>query len=168
MTLADLFNKASGEPTYIILFFVMIPVTALWTGWISKDEGWNSPWKYIYSTLLYLASVPGIFAVSLGVYLFLFERRSVFETNVLIEIMPIISMIATILIVRKNVDISYIPGFDKLSGLIMMISSALAIMWFVDRTRIIVFSYLPIQYLLLIFVGLLLFIRIGWSRLTKS
>lgn len=168
MTLADLFDKVSEEPFYIILFFAMIPITALLTGWISKEEGWNNPWKYIYSALLYLVCVPGIFAVSLGVYLFLFERRSIFETNVLMEIMPIISMVATILIVRKNVDISYIPGFDKLSGLIMMISAALAIMWFIDRTRIIVFSYLPIQYLLLIFIGLMLFIRIGWSRLTKS
>lgn len=168
MTLADLFNKVSEEPIYIILFFITIPITALLVGWFSKEEGGDSPWKYLYSTLLYLVCVPGILAISLGVYLFLFERRSVFATNVLVEIMPIISMVATMLIVRKNVDINRIPGFDKLSGLIMMIFSAMAIMWFIDRTRIIVFSYLPIQYLLLIFIGLMLFIRTGWSRLMKS
>jgi len=168
MTLADLFNKVSEEPIYIILFFIAVPITALLTGWFSKEEGGNSPWKYLYSTLLYLVCVPGILAVSLAIYLFLFERRSIFDTNILMEIMPIFSMIVTMLIVRKNVDINRIPGFDKLSGLIMMIFSAMAIMWFIDRTRIIVFSYLPIQYLLLIFIGLMIFIRVGWSRLIKG
>jgi hypothetical protein len=61
-----------------------------------------------------------------------------------------------------------IPGFDKLSGLVMMICAALAIMWFIDRTRIVVFSYMPFQSVLLIFAGLLLVIRLGWSRLIKG
>jgi hypothetical protein len=40
-------------------------------------------------------------------------------------------------------------------------------MWFVDRIRIIVFSYMPIQYLLLIFLVLLFLIRFGWRRMAK-
>lgn len=167
MTLQDLFDLVSREPAYIIFFFLMVPFTALLIGWIARGEGEDSPWKYLYSSLLYFVCVPGIFAISLGVYLFLFERRSIFAMNVLTEVMPVISMVATILIVRKNVDINRIPGFDKLSGLVMMISSAMAIMWFIDRTRIIIFSHLPIQYLLLIFVVLMVVIRFGWSRLIK-
>jgi hypothetical protein len=167
MTLGDFFTAASDQPVYIIFFFVMIPLTALLTGWLAKDEGEDSPWKYLYSAFLYLTCVPGIFAISLQIYLFLFERRSVFDMNVLLEILPVLSMLATILIVRKNVNIDRIPGFDKLSGLVMMIVAALAIMWFVDRTRIYMISFLPIQTVLLIFAGLLLMIRLGWSRLIK-
>ncbi len=168
MTLWDFFQAVSAQPVYIIFYFVMIIVVAMLTGWLAKGEGEDSPWKYLYSTLLYLVCVPGILAIGLGIYLFLFERRSIFEMNMLLEVMPVISMIATILIIRKNVNIDRIPGFDKLSGLVMMISAALAIMWFVDRVRIVIFSSMPIQYLLFIFVGLLLLIRIGWSRLIKS
>lgn len=168
MTLWDFFQAVSAQPVYIIFYFVMIIVVALLTGWLAKGEGEDSPWKYLYSALLYLVCVPGILAVGLAIYLFLFERRSIFAMNILLEILPVISMIATILIIRKNVDIDRIPGFDKLSGLVMMISAALAIMWFVDRIRIVIFSSMPIQYLLFIFVGLLLLIRIGWSRLIKS
>lgn len=168
MTLRDFFEAASAQPVYIVFFFVMIMVVALLTGVLAKGEGEESPWKYLYSTLLYLVCVPGIFAITLQVYLFLFERRSVFDMNLLLEILPIVSMIATILIVRRNVDMDQIPGFDKLSGLVMMIFSALAIMWFIDKTRIIIFSYMPIQTVLLIFAGLLLAIRLGWSRLIKG
>lgn len=168
MTLGEFFTTVSEQPVYIIFFFVMVPLTALLTGWLAKGEGEDSPWKYLYSAFLYLACVPGIFAISLQVYLFLFERRSVFDMNVLMEILPMISMFATILIVRKNVNIDRIPGFDKLSGLVMMIVAALSIMWFVDRTRIYMISFLPIQTVLFIFIGLLLMIRIGWSRFIKS
>lgn len=168
MTLRDFFEAASAQPIYIVFYFVMIVVVAVLTGWLAKGEGEDSPWKYLYSALLYLVCVPGILAIGLGIYLFLFERRSIFDINVLLEVVPVISMIATILIIRKNVDVDKIPGFDKLSGLVMMISAALAIMWFVDRVRIVIFSSMPIQYLLLIFVGLLLLIRIGWTRLIKS
>lgn len=168
MTLGDFIQAASEQPTYIIFFFVMIPLTALLTGWLAKGEGEDSPWKYLYSAFLYLACVPGIFAISLGAYLFLFERRSIFDMSMIVEILPVISMLATILIVRKNVNVNRIPGFDKLSGLVMMISAALCIMWFVDRTRIYMISFLPIQTVVLIFAGLLIMIRLGWSRLIKQ
>jgi hypothetical protein len=168
MTLRDFFDAASAQPVYILFFFLMIPFTALLTGWLAKGEGEDSPWKYLYSALLYLVCVPGIFAISLGIYLFLFERRSIFNMNVLMEVLPVLSMIGTMFIVRRNVDIDQVPGFDKLSGLVMMISAALAIMWFIDRTHIIIFSSMPIMYLLLIFIVLMVVIRFGWSRLVKS
>jgi hypothetical protein len=73
-------------------------------------------------------------------------------------------MVVTLLIIRRNVNLDYIPGFDKLGGLVMIIASTLIIMWFIDRMRIIVFSYLRFEYVILFFIGLLLVIRLGWKR----
>ena len=168
MTLQEAFERVSEQPAYTIFYFTLIPFTALLAGWLEREEGHLSPWKYLYSTLLYAVSIPGIFAITLNIYLFLFERRSIMETNLYTQVLPFLSMIATILIIRKNVDLDLIPGFDKLSGLVMMISAALAIMWFVDRTRIIVFSYLPFHVVIIIFLALLVVIRLGWSRLVRS
>ncbi|RME97063.1 MAG: hypothetical protein D6772_10925 [Bacteroidetes bacterium] len=168
MTLKDFFDALSADPIYVVFYFIMIPLVALLANVLAKGEGNLSPWKYLYSALLYLVCVPGIFAVSLAIYLFLFERRSVFQMNILLEVLPVLSMVATILIARRNVSFDDVPGFDKLSGLVMIIVAALGIMWFVDRTRIIALTYVPIQYLLLAFVGLLIVIRLGWSRLVKG
>jgi hypothetical protein len=165
MTLAEFFQKIADNPAYVIFYFSIIPLTALLAGWMGKGEGHISPWKYLYSTLIFMVCVPGIFAVTLSIYFFLFERRSIMDTDVFIQILPVVSMIFTLLIIRRNVRLEHIPGFDKLSGLIMMISATLAIMWFIDRTRIVVFTYLPFQYVLLIFVALLIAIRIGWKRI---
>ena len=74
-------------------------------------------------------------------------------------------MILTLLIIKRNVDFDAIPGFDKLSGLMMMIAATLGIMWFIDRTHIYAITYLRFEVVLLIFFVLLLIIRFGWSRI---
>ena len=168
MTLQDLFDYLSANPFFIFAYFLGIPLTALIAGWLGKGEGHISPWKYLYACLIYLICVPGIFAITLNDYLFLFESGSILQTNLITQILPIASMILTLWLIRRNVDLDNIPGFDKLSGLVMMIVAALAIMWFIDRTRIYMISFLPIQTVLLIFAGLLLMIRLGWSRFIKS
>lgn len=165
MTLQELFNVIADNPAYILFFFFILPFTAFVGGVMSKGEGHLPPWNYFYSTLIYLAAVPGIFAVTLNIYLFLFEKRSVMQTDVYTQILPIVSMIATLLIIRKNVNLDLIPGFDKLSGLITIVAAALGIMWFVDRTRIWMVSFVRFEYVLGIFVLLLILIRFGWSRM---
>ena len=164
MTLRELFLLLAEHPEYIIFYFAIIPVMAFFAGILGKGEGHLSPWRYLYSTLIYFVCVPGIFSITLSVYNFLFERRSIMDADVFAQVLPMISMVVTLLIIRRNVNLDYIPGFDKLSGLVTVITAALIIMWFVDRTRIIVFSYLPFQYVILIFIGLLLVVRYGWKK----
>jgi len=165
MTLKQLFDLISENPAYILFYFAIIPFAALLANVLGKGEGHLSPWKYLYSILIYAVCVPGIFAVTLSIYFFLFEKRSVLDTDVYIQLLPIISMVLTLLVIRRNVDFDYIPGFDKLSGLMMMIAATLGIMWFVDRTHIYAITYLPFQVVLLIFIILLVVIRFGWSRI---
>ena len=164
MTLRELFELLAQNPIYLLGYFGLLPFTALLASWLGKGEGHLSPWKYLYATLIYLICIPGVFAVTLSIYLFLFERRSIFDTDVYTQILPVVSMLLTLWLIRANVDLDQIPGFQKLSGLITMITATLAFMWLIDRTHIYVFSYLPFPQALLIFAGLFLVVRFGWSR----
>lgn len=164
MTLKEALDSLTANPIYVLIYLGIIPVMAFVAGLISREKGKDGPWKYLYSTLIYFICVPGIFSITVSIYQFLFERRSIWEADVFVQVLPILSMVVTLLIIRKNVDLDYIPGFDKLSGLVMVIAATLTVMWFVDRLRIIVFSYLRFEYVILFFVGLLLIIRIGWRR----
>lgn len=168
MTLQELFNLIADNPDYILFFFFIVPFAALLALILGKGEGHLEPWTYLYSVLIYLACIPGIFAVTLNIYLFLFEKQRILETDIYTQILPIVSMVITILLVRRNVNLDKIPGFDKLSGLIMIISATLGIMWFIDRTRIWVISFIPFQYVVLIFFALLFVIRFGWKRLSAT
>lgn len=142
----------------------MIPFAAWLAGVLGKGEGNISPWNYWYATLIYLVCIPGIFAVTLDVYLFLFEKRSIFDTDIYTQILPIISMVLSIFIVKQNADLTLLPGFGRLSGLITMISCTLILMWFIDRTHIVVFAAMRFEQVLVIFLLLFLGIRFAWSR----
>ena len=168
MTLQELFDVLSANPIYVLFYFLIIPFAAFLGGVLGKEEGHLVPWNYMYSTLIYMVSIPGIFVFMLNIYFFLFESRSILETDLFTQVLPIASMISTLWLINRNVDLDLVPGFDKLSGLITMITAILAIMWIIDRTHIIVFSYIRIEIVLLIFFGLLVLVRFGWKRLFAS
>ena len=167
MTLRQFLDYLNENPMFVIAYLVLIPFAAFLAGVLGKGEGHMSPWKYLYSVIVYLVCIPGIFAITFNIYNFLFERGSIMNAQLNTQILPVFSMILTLFIIKRNVSLDYIPGFGKLSGLIMMIAAVICFMWFFDRVRLFVFSYMPIQQLLLIFIALIVLIRIGWSRAVK-
>ena len=88
MTLQELFDYLSTNPQVVMMFFLGLPLTALLANFMGRGEGHISPWKYLYSALVFLACVPGIFAAALAVYLFLFERgHSIFQADLLTQVL---------------------------------------------------------------------------------
>lgn len=165
MTLGEFFELLAQNPAIILFYFIAIPLTALLALIFGKDQGNISPWKYLYCALVYLTCVPGIFSVTLNIYLFLFERQSIFDADIYTQIIPVFSMILTLWMIRKNVCFEDIPGFEKITGLMIILGSLLTIMWVLDRTHIIAITFMPFQWVLLIFIGLLILIRFGFKRL---
>jgi hypothetical protein len=163
MTLGEFFQMIGQRPQMLLLFYGAVPLTAWVAGLMGRGEGHLSPWKWLYAALVYLASVPGIFAITLTLYFIVIERRGLLETDVFIQILPVFSMIATYLLVRWNVPLARVPGFGKLSGLWMMLFVLLMLLWVLDRTRIILFSFLPLYLALIILIGLIVIFRLGWS-----
>lgn len=168
MTLQEFFNFIVSNPFWIISYFLLIPFTAWLAGIFGKGEGQMDPWKYLYSALIYMVCVPGIFAIFFNLYLFIFERRSIFETEIFTQLLPIVSMFVTLLLIRRNVSLDLVPGFGKITGLFMMITAAFAFFWVLDKTHLVVISYLPLWQGLLIFAALMLLMRWGWGRLAKK
>lgn len=164
MTLGDFFIWISNHPIGVLTFFIGLPITAILAGIFGKNEGALSPWKYLYSILIYLAAIPGIFAVTLNVYLFLFEKQSIMDANLFTQVLPILFMFLTFYIVRRNVEFCDIPGFEKISGMVMAIFAIICFMWFLEKTHIFVISIIPFYYVIFIFIALLLLIRVGFKR----
>ena len=166
MTLGDFFEWTSLHPTLVLEYFIGIPVIVLLIALFSKGEGHLSPWKYLYSVLVYLVCLPGIFAITLSIYFFLFERRSIMEMNLGTQVLPVLSMITTILLIRKQVNLDMVPGFDKISGLILIIATLMCLMWFIDKTHIYSITYMPFFVVILILVAGFLVIRMGLKKMT--
>ena len=167
MTLREFFDYLSQQPFVVLAYFIGIPLTALLAGVMGRGEGNQSPWKYLYAVLIYLVCVPGIFAVALSVYFFLFERGSIMDANVFVHFLPILSMVFTLAIIRRNATFELIPGFGKLSSLMMMIGSVFILMYLLDRIHLVAWVNVPVQYLILIVAGLLVAFRYGFKSLVS-
>ena len=166
MTLGEFFEWSGSNPALLLGFFFLIPFLALLAIFFSKGEGHLSPWKYLYAVLIYLVAIPGIFAVTLSIYFFLFERRSIMDTNLFTQVLPIVSMLATFILIRKQVDLDLVPGFGKLSGLITIISVLMVLMWIIDKTHIYSITIMPFYAVILILIAGFLLIWSGLRRLT--
>lgn len=167
MTLGDLFVILNKNPVIVLFYFTSIPLSAYLAYLLGRDDGHLSPWKYLYSTLVYLIAVPGLFAITLSIYLFLFENRSILDTDLIIQVVPILSMVLTLWLIRLNVSFDLIPGFKKLSGLITVILVVLIFMWVVDRMRFIVFTRMSFTTVIVILVAMIIGLRWGWRRVTS-
>lgn len=165
MTLQELFQFLGDHPLYITGFFLLMPVIALMANWVCAGQGHLSPWKYLYSALIFAVCVPGVFSVALSVYFFLFQRGNILQTNVLTQILPVLSMVLTISIIRRNVDLENVPGSERISSLMMLIGSVLVLMYILDRTHIIAWVNIPVGYFLLILVGLLFVMRLTLKKI---
>ena len=166
MTLRDFFQYLSDNPLALIAYFIAVPVLALWIGWMDRDKGHESPWKHLYALLIYAVCIPGIFSVALSVYMFLFERGgSILNVNLLTQVVPVLSMLLTLSIIKRNVPFEYIPGLGKLSSLMTLIGAAFALMYLLDRTHIFAFVSIPVHYLLLTVLGLVLAFRFALGRM---
>lgn len=168
MTLGDFFDTIGSNPMIPLFYFVALPLTSLLASIFGKGEGHLSPWKETYCVLVYAACIPGILSVIFNIYKFLFERGSVLSANIYTQILPIIVMVLTLWLVRRNVRFEDIPGFGKLGGLVMILVALLSFMWILDRMRIFAITFIPFHYFVLAFVAMLIVIRVGWKRMEKG
>lgn len=167
MTLRELFDYLNANPLAVVAYFLLLLFTAILAGMMGKGEGHQSPWKYLYSAIIYLVCVPGVFAAALAVYLFLFEQGgSVFNVNLLTQVLPVVAMLVTLNVIRRNVMFGDIPGFGRITDLIMTIVVVFVLMYLLNRLHLIVWVRVPVQWFILIVVGLLFLVRLGLKRLT--
>jgi hypothetical protein len=132
------FIELAGHHWLVLLAIFLAPPLAAWLcGWVhGRSGGGNAPWKYCYSVLVYLTCVPGTFAAVITAYTFFFTRENLLDVNPLVYFLPIVSMVATLVLIHKNVTFDLVPGFDRLEGLMVMIACSFALALAIQKTNI--------------------------------
>src|SRR5258706_3102411 len=154
MTTRELIHLADQHPLALASLFVFAPLAAWLCGRMhGPGNGGSSPWKCCYSILVYLTCVPGVFAAVLTAYALFFTRENLLDVSFLIYILPIVSMVVTLVLIGKNVSFEVIPGFERLSGLMVMIGCSFAIALAIEKIRIFIFFGGSIDRLILLAVG---------------
>ena len=162
MTIQELIQMANGHLLALVVFFVAPPVIAWACGLMhGRGNGGVSPWKYIYSALVYAVCIPGLFSSVLTGYALFFQRANLLNVNLAVYFLPIISMIVTLIFIHKTVNFENLPGFDRISGLMVMIGCSFLIVLAIDKTRIWLLFHGPIVMLLAVAAGIFALIKWG-------
>ena len=168
MTTRDVIQWAGQHPVVLLLGFVAPPVLAWLAGQMhGKDQGKLAPWRYLYSVLVYLVCVPGMFAGVITAYTLFFSGENLLDANLLVYFLPIASMVATLVLIRKNVSFDDVPGFDRLSGLMVMVACSFVIALVIQKTRIFVFFGGSIEKLFLLAAAVFALLKWGTYMLFR-
>ncbi|MCZ7647156.1 MAG: hypothetical protein M5U26_18195 [Planctomycetota bacterium] len=166
MTLEELFQLAGAHPWIVLGVFLAPPLLAGVAGLVHERDALGvSSWRYLYSVLIYVACVPGIFAAVVTGYMLFFRNADLTRVNVLVYFLPIASMVATIFLVNKAVPLQRVPGFDRLSGLMLMLGISFALALMIQRTHIFAFFGAGIETLFTIALVLFGLLKLGGRKL---
>jgi hypothetical protein len=168
MTVRDLVQLADRNPLVLVGVFVLLPLAAWVCGLLhDKGRGGTAPWRYVYSVLVYMACVPGLLSAVLTAYTLFFTRENLLDTSLLTHFVPIVSMIVTLAIIRSGVSFDDVPGFDRLSGLMVMIGCCFGLALAIQKTRIWVVFGGSLQSLIVLSVAIFALLK-WWSHMLFS
>jgi hypothetical protein len=162
MTIRDLIALVSVQQRLFLVLFCLPPVVALIMRLMhGARQGDQSPWKYIYSLLVYLVCLPGILSATLTGYALFFTNQNLLDVPATVYLLPVISMVVTLLVISRSASFSAIPGFGRLSGLMVMMAMTFVIILAVSRTRIWLVFGGSISTLLLLAGGIFMLLKWG-------
>lgn len=169
MTTREVLELADRVPWLLVAAQVALPLLAYLTGLLhGQGNGARAPWKYFYSLLVYAVCIPGMGACVLTAYTVFFQRDNLLDVNPLVYLTPIIAMGVALVLIRRKVSFAEVPGFDRLSGLMVMIACTMGVVLAIDKTRIFIGFFGSIERLLALAVGVFALIKWGAYMLFRT
>ena len=166
MTLQDLIDWLATHSVYVLYYFSTILVLAVIVSAMVNRKSIDHL-KYIMSALVYAVTVPGVLALLLVLYHFLILRNSLLQVSILSYFLPIVVMALTLWILNRKVKMAKLPGFTRLSSLIVMIFISFFILFVLQRSYFGVFILGGFTQLLVVFAIILLVMKVAWARFAK-
>ncbi len=166
MTIQDLLDWFSQNENLILGYFIALLMLTIFIILIINHNN-SKNLKYVISSLVYAVTIPGILSVMLTLYTIFMLQQNLLEVNIIAYFIPIVAMIVTLIIINKKISMSTIPGFDRLSGLMVMIGISFFIVFVLQKTHFGVLFIGGFSQLLIVFVVLLVILKIAWARISK-
>ena len=125
----------------------------------------RTPIHYLYSAAVFTTAIPGLFAAIVVFYSMFFIRTNLLDANLVLYFLPLVSMAATLLIVKRRVGFDILPGFDRLAGLMILLGVVCLVLFFLYRLRFVIGFFASIEQLLVAGVAIYVLAKFGMSKL---
>ncbi|MEO0768173.1 MAG: hypothetical protein AAFY72_01875 [Cyanobacteria bacterium J06649_4] len=91
--------------------------------------------------------------------------RIVQEADILLMLAPCYYVGVSLWIAKQRLPLSEVPAFRAIQGLALIGAGYLGLVWLLSRIRVLIFSFLPFQFLVLLLLGLVAVAYLGYQRL---
>ena len=160
---AELFNFR-----LVLAFFLAPPIIVLALG-LGRRRGRlaYSPRRYLFTIIIYWVSLPGILAGLLTGYTLFFLRQNLLQVNVVLYFLPLVSMIVTLVLIRRQVEWDDVPGVERLFAFITLIALTFFIMLAILKMRLLVLFHGSIFLLALVGLVCYLILKFSFKKLSR-
>ena len=162
MTTRELLTLAGQSPA-LIAFGLLVPMLlTLLLGWLHpRGGGERAPFKYGYSLAVYGACAFGVLALMLDAYTLLFTRENLLDMSPALTLAPPVAMLVTLGLVSRRVPFHALPGFGRLSGLLLMLTATFASVFLLSKLNIVVLLHGSVWTLLLVGLAIFAALKLG-------
>lgn len=162
MTVRSLIDQLGANPWILVVVLLVPPILTGVAGLMhGRADGAQTTWRYLYALLVYWTCIPGMFAAVLTAYSLFFVHENLLHANVLIYFLPMAAMLVTLVLIGKQASIQNIPGYDRLSGLMVMLAVSFFLALAIEKTRLFLFFGAPVATLAV--VAAFLFALLKWG-----
>lgn len=162
MTTRELLSMVGQSPALTAAVLLAPSLLAIVLGWLHpRGAGKRSPYKYGYSLAVYVACSFGVMALVLDAYTLLFTRENLLDTNALVTVAPVVAMVMALGLVSRQVKFHELPGFGRLSGLLMMLAASFVGVFILSKTHFSVLFHGSIWTLLMIAAAIFAALKVG-------
>ena len=137
MTIRELSMTLGEHPIPLIVLFAALPIATWIVGLLhGRGRGELRPWRYIYSLLIYSVVFPGMLVSTIIAYTLFFTGENLLDLDLLVHGLPLVAMVATLVLMSRQVKFEAVPGFDRLTGFMIITSVSFFGALAIQKTRI--------------------------------
>lgn len=165
-SLLDLIQQLQRYRGAAALLFLAVPVLTLSLGWTLKRWGSRRACARFLTVPVHLVVLPGVPMALVVAYLLFFARQNLLAGyDAVVFFGPLVSMALTLVASSRLVPFAEVPGFERLSGLMLLSGVAFALTYFLYRMVFRVWFVASFGVLVALFVVAFLLVRLGSRRL---
>ena len=166
MSIQSIIEFLGNNQIAVLIYFACITLTSITSVKIVNKDNFGTL-KYLFCVLVYAVTIPGVLAVFLTLYALLFLKSNLLNLDLLVFILPIFVMGISLFFLNKKIHMTQVPGFDKLSSLIIIVAITFGLIFLIQKMFIGIIFFSGFMPLAVIFVIVFIVLKVAWSRLTK-
>lgn len=167
MTLQQLYSLLADYKPAVLLLTLFAP----WVAWgICVAIPGKKEEPFVLSCNLVMATISLILTAGYMWYVSSTGGASkvVQDVDILLVLAPCYYVGVSLWITRQRLPLSEVPAARALQGLALIVAGYMGLAWIMSKLRIVLFSFLPAQFLLLIVLGLVAVAYMGYQRITGA